>query len=83
MTKSGGCNPRGTSWSGPGRQPLDWSAPTLACRTSFASNEEFDPDCRMVPEGNESLIVKADPPARLRSGDADEAIRGYRMERSG
>ena len=55
----------------------------LACRTSFASNEEFDPDCRMVPEGNESLIVKAEPPVRLRRGDADEAIRGYRMERSG
>ena len=37
----------------------------------------------MVPEGNESLIVKAEPPARLRRGDADEAIRGYRMERRG
>ena len=62
---------------------MDWSAPTLACRTEFASNEEFDPDCRAVPEGNESLIVKAEPSARLRRGDADETIRGYRMEWSG
>jgi hypothetical protein len=62
---------------------LDWYAPTLACRTSFACNKEFDPDCRVVPDGNESLIVKAEPPARLRRADAYEAIRGYRMERSG
>ena len=62
---------------------MDWPAPTLARRTSFASNEEFDPDCRMVPEGNESLIVKAEPSAQLRRGDTDEAVRGYRMEWSG